>query len=70
VKITLSGDGPRGGAVVDVVQAKVPVTEAVPPLSVEEARVSPRVMELAVGHTDTVGVALLTVTVTEPVAVL
>ena len=61
---------PAAGAVVGVVQAKVPATEAVPPVSVDEDRVWPMVMAPAVGHTDTVGVALLTVTVIEPVAVL
>ena len=68
VKVTLSEGVPAGGAVVGVVQAKVPGTDAVPPVSVEEAKVCPKLMGLAVGHTETVGVTLLTVTVTKPVA--
>ena len=51
-------------------QVKVPATEAVPPVSVDEDRAWPVVMAPAVGHTDTVGVALLTVIVTVPVTVL
>jgi hypothetical protein len=49
-----------------VVQANVPATEAVPPDSVEDASVWPNVIALAVGHAETVGVALLTVTVVAP----
>jgi hypothetical protein len=41
VKVTLSDGDPAPGAVLGVVQAKVPPTEAVPPVSVEEASVCP-----------------------------
>jgi hypothetical protein len=54
--------------VVDVVKAKLPGTEATPPVSVDEASVCPTVMALAVGHVDTVGVTLTTARF--PVAVL
>jgi len=43
--------------VVGVVQPKVPGTDAVPPVSVEDASVCPEVRAPAVGHADTVGVA-------------
>jgi hypothetical protein len=39
VKVTLSDGVPAPGAVVGVVQAKLPATEAVPPVKVEEASV-------------------------------
>ena len=68
MKVTLSEGEPAGGAVVRVVQVKVPGTDAVPPVSVEEAKVCPKLMGLAVGHTETVGVALFTVSVTLAVA--
>jgi hypothetical protein len=55
---------------VDVVQEKLPLTDAVPPLSVDDASVWPRVIALAVGHAETIGVALFTITPTEPVTVL
>jgi hypothetical protein len=58
------------GAVAGAVHAKVPGTDAEPPLSVDEASVWPKVMALAVGQVVTVGVALFTTTPTEPVAVL
>jgi hypothetical protein len=70
VKVTLSAVVPEGGTVAGVVQLKVPATEAVPPLSADEASVWPTVMEPAVGQADTVGVALFTVIVTDAVAVL
>jgi hypothetical protein len=57
-------------AVLGVVQAKLPGTEAAPPVSVDEASVCPKLMALAVGHDDTVGVAWVTVTEEVPVAVL
>ena len=69
VKVTLSDGNPALGAVPGAVQAKVPGTEAVPPVKVDEASVCPKVMALAVGHADTVGVALFTVTLTCPVTV-
>jgi hypothetical protein len=47
---------------VGVVQEKVPGTEAVPPVSVEDARVWPYVIGDAVDQTVTTGVALFTVT--------
>jgi hypothetical protein len=58
------------GTVVGVVQVNRPLTDAVPPLSVEDASVWPTVIALADGQADTVGVALLTVTLTEPVTAL
>jgi len=67
VKVTLSDTVPAAGAVLGVVKAKLPGTEAVPPVNVEEARVCPKVMLLAVGNTVIVGVALFTVTLTVPV---
>ena len=70
MKVTLSAVEPDGGTVAGAVQVKVPGTEAVPPVRADEDRAWPVVMAPAVGHTDTVGVALLTVTVTVPVTVL
>src|SRR5215472_8717605 len=70
VKVALSDCKPACGAVDGVVHAKVPGIEAVPPVRVDEARVWPKVMALAVGHADTVGAALFTVTVTVPITVL
>jgi hypothetical protein len=70
VKVTLCDVVPPPGTVVGVVHAKVPATEAVPPVSVEDASVWPYVMPLAVGHADTVGVALVTVTSTDPATVV
>jgi hypothetical protein len=69
VKVTLCAAAPTAGVVVGVVNAKLPATEPVPPLSVEEASVCPYVIALAVGHAEgeTVGVALFTVTLTVPV---
>jgi hypothetical protein len=55
---------------VGVVQVKVPGTDAAPPVSVEDASVWPYVIALAVGHTDTAGAALFTVTLAEPATVL
>jgi hypothetical protein len=55
---------------VGVVQVKAPLTDAEPPLSVDNASVWPYVIALAVGHADTVGVALFTVTLAEPATVL
>ena len=51
---------PAFGAVAGVVKAKVPGTEAVPPLTAESARVWPKVIAEAVGAV-IVGVALFTV---------
>ena len=62
VNVTPSDGVPAPGAVVGVVQAKLPPTEPLPPLRVEEASVWPAAIELAVGHVLTVGVALLSVT--------
>jgi hypothetical protein len=56
--------------VLEDVQAKLPATEADPPLKLEDARVCPYVIGLAVGQGLTVGVALETVTATEPMTVL
>ena len=62
-KVTLCDAVPALGDVVGVVHAKLPATEAVPPVSVEDASVWPYVIGDAVGHADTDGVALLTVIV-------
>jgi hypothetical protein len=70
VKVTASLVVPVVGDVVDVVQEKVPGTDEVPPLSVDDASVWPKVIALAVGHADTVGVALFTTTPTVPDTVL
>jgi hypothetical protein len=43
------------GAVLGVVKAKLPATAPVPPLNVEDAKVCPKVIALAVGQTLTVG---------------
>jgi hypothetical protein len=52
------------------VNVKVPGTEADPPVSVEAESACPYAMALAVGQVLTVGVALLTVTLTIPVTLL
>jgi hypothetical protein len=53
-----------------LVNANVPLVLAVPPVRVLEAKVCPLVIELAVGATLMVGVALATVTLTLVVVVL
>jgi hypothetical protein len=53
-----------------VVQEKAPATDAAPPLRVDEAKVWPKAIALAAGHDVTAGVALFTVTLTEPATVL
>ena len=68
VKVTLSDCVPGGGAVVGVVKTKAPSTGvlpaiAEPPVKVDDARVWPKVMALAVGNVN-VGVALFTSTLT------
>jgi hypothetical protein len=70
VKITLSLGVPPLGTIVGAVQVNVPPNDATPPLSVDDARAWPNVIALAVGHADTVGVALFTVTLTEPATVM
>ena len=70
MKVTFWLVVPAAGTVAGVVQENEPGTEADPPVSVDDASVWPDVIALAVGHADTVGVALFTVTLTEPVAVL
>ena len=75
MKVTLSGSVPTAGTIVPVVQVNVPVTGVVPevtvpPENVDEDRGWPEEMVLAVGKVEIVGVALFTVTVTDPVAVL
>jgi hypothetical protein len=70
VKVTLSLAIPAPGTVAGAVQANVPLTDAAPPLSVDDASVCPAVIALAVGHAVTVGVALFTVTLAVPVIVL
>jgi hypothetical protein len=52
------------------VNVKVPGAETVPPLSVEEESACPYVMVLALGQVLTVGMALLTVTLTDPVTLV
>jgi hypothetical protein len=69
VKVTPWLVVPVAGAVVDVVQEKAPAADAAPPLNVDEASVWPKVIALAAGHADTVGVALFTITPTEPATV-
>ena len=69
VKVTPCGEAPTAGVMEESVQAKVPSTLAVPPLRVEEAKVWPWVIPVAVGATLMVGVALATVTFTLVVAV-
>jgi hypothetical protein len=69
VKVTPWLAVPAPGDVVEVVHANVPLTDAVPPVSVDDASVWPYVIAFAVGHAVTVGVALFTVTFTEPVTV-
>jgi hypothetical protein len=56
VKMTLSFCCPAVGAVVAAVHANVPLTEAVPPVSVDNASVWPYVIVLAAGHAVMVGV--------------
>jgi hypothetical protein len=63
VNFTLSDGVPALGAVEEVVHAKVPATEAVPPESVDEARVSPKMIAPGVGQTEIVGAAWFTVCV-------
>jgi hypothetical protein len=69
VKVTLQEAVPAPGAVPGVVQAKLPAGVLVPPVSVEAARVWPKVMALAVGQV-IVAVALPVTTLTVLVAVL
>jgi hypothetical protein len=61
VKVTLSEGLPAPGAVLEDVQAKLPATEAVPPVKLEDDRVCPYVIAPAAGQAVTVGVARLTV---------
>jgi hypothetical protein len=74
VNVTLWLAVPTLGAVEDVVKANVPSTTApftlALPLSELLANVCPKVIALAVGAALMVGVALPTVTLTDPVAVL
>jgi len=75
LKVTLSVSVPTLGVAPGDVKANVPLTavplaEAVPPVSVDCDSLPPKVIALAVGHAVTVGVAWLTVTVTEPVTVV
>jgi hypothetical protein len=56
VKMTLSFCCPAVGAVVAAVHANVPLTEAVPPVSVDNASDWPYVIVLAAGHAVMVGV--------------
>jgi hypothetical protein len=68
VKVTLSDWVPGGGAVVGVVNVNIPATGVLPtmadpPLRVEDAKVWPKVITLAVGNVN-VGVALFTSTLT------
>jgi hypothetical protein len=63
VKVTLSESVPVGGTVLGVVQAKVPETDAVPPVSVDAESGEPWVIALAVGSVEIVGVAGFTMIV-------
>jgi hypothetical protein len=56
VNVTLSACVPAPGEVEAVVQANDPLTDAVPPVSVDDASVWPYVIALAAGHAATVGV--------------
>ena len=67
---TLCAAVPAPGAVVGTSQAKLPATEAVPPVKVALARVWPSVRLAAVGQAVTDGVAWFTVTLAVPVAVV
>lgn len=58
------------GAVLVTVKANEPGTEATPPLRVEDAKVCPIMIDVAVGDVVIVGVALFTVTSTVPVTLL
>ena len=70
VKVTPRAAVPALGAVLDDVKLNAPAVLAVPPLNVEEAKVCPKVIPLAVGAALIVGVAFATVTFTVLVAVL
>ena len=70
VKVTEYVVVPVVADVVGVVQANVPATDAVPPVSVELASVWPYVKPDAVGQALTVGVAFVVVTLTVLVTVL
>jgi hypothetical protein len=70
VKVKLSVCDPSAGTVAGVVHAKLPLTEATPPLRVEEERALPKLMAEAVGWVVMVGVDLPTEMLTVPVAVL
>ena len=66
VKVTAWEAVPALGAVLGAVKAKLPFTEATPPLNVDDASVCPYVIAVAVGQTLTTGVAWLTKTVVVP----
>jgi hypothetical protein len=70
VNVTASVVVPVEGAVAGVVHVKLPGADPNPPLNVDEARVCPKVMALALGQVVTVGAALFTMTPTDPAAVL
>jgi hypothetical protein len=70
VNVTLWLTVPTLCIVEGVVNAKVPLVLAIPPVKVLEAKVCPLVIMLAVGTTLMVGVTLATVTFTFVVVVL
>ena len=70
VKVTPWLAVPALGALAGLVKAKVPGTEAVPPVRVESARLPPKVIAEAVGASVISTAALLTVTFTVEVAEL
>jgi hypothetical protein len=73
VKVTLSESVPVAGTVLGAVQANVPGTDAVPPVSVDAESACPLVIALAVGTAEMVGVvfaAAFTTIFTLAVAVL
>ncbi len=61
---------PTDGAVLGVVNAKLPAMLDTPPLKVESASVWPKAIDVAVGDVVIVGVALPTVTLTFVVTVV
>jgi hypothetical protein len=56
VNVTPSLGVPAPGDVVGAVQENIPLTEADPPVNVDDDSAWPYVMALAVGHTEMLGV--------------
>jgi hypothetical protein len=61
LKVTLCVAVPTLGAVEGVVKANAPATLPLPPLNMEESNVCPYPIDVAVGITVIIGVALFTV---------